>query len=520
LKQRDVSAAFRKKLDALSLYVVRAFMSEPPEINALQKAITRARDGLALASASGAPPGDAAAMPMLAAMLGALDVFAGVPAITSVGAPAPPQPAEAPPRAREPVWQPRVLDRATAETPAFAPAPVAFAPALQRAAPVADPDSARKNLASIVAKLTALYERRANLLDDLLATWGALKALDTQALHAIQSLRWLGGAGLAGAEAALANAEDEASRFAAVTALLQIGAREHVFAWLGQTPETACPGALFAFRMGADRADLERLLELGVRTNGAWRVRVLADLAEHGRCAPQELLALLDDPDDTVAVGAAEILAWVGRDADLDEAVRGRARDASPARRPALLFAGLALGSRESLLELRRVVDAGAPVTARDIDALAVAGEMEDARRLIHLAARQPELAPLAVLAAGHLGDLASVAAIAAVDVAAPVRARALRTVQGPTPPVSPETVGVRVLYGQPWTVSRALGRLAAPDELLRARGWYALEVAIRSGAHPLIVFDPRASADVQEAAADALRAAIGRQRGHRSLLR
>jgi hypothetical protein len=490
-------------------------------VNALQKAVTRAQDGLVITRATDAPPADAAITLMLAALLGELDLFARGEPLTAAVPPPPPASArtqfDQAPRPL-PVFvsapRPAQVARLGREPPSAAADVQAQPP---RPPPIADPDSARKNLASIVAKLTALYERRASLIRDLLATWGALKALDAQMLYALQSLRWLGPAGRAGAGAALGDADDEAARFAAVSAMLQIGASDHVFARVEETPASVSPGTLFAFRVGATVAELERLFELGARTNSAWRVPVLAALAEHGRRAPETLLALLDEPDDEVAGGAAEILAWIGRGANLGEAVRGRARDVSPARRCALLFADVAFGSRESLLELRRLVDAGAAVTAPAIDALAIAGESEDAERLTRVAACRPELAPLAVLAAGHLGNPTATAAIAAVEVDGPLRARALRTIQGVGPVAYPERRGARVLYGEPWTLARALGRLAAPDEMRRARGWYALEIAVRSGARAPVLFDSTASADIQETAAEILRAAIGGQHGVRN---
>ena len=68
-------------------------------------------------------------------------------------------------------------------------------------------------------------------------------------------------------------------------------------------------------------------------------------------------------------------------------------------------------------------------------------------------------------------------------------------------------------------TMFRALGRLtprktiAAPDELLRSRPWYALELAVRSGARPGGVLDRRARAELQEIAADRIGAFTAAQR-------
>jgi hypothetical protein len=131
-----------------------------------------------------------------------------------------------------------------------------------------------------------------------------------------------------------------------------------------------------------------------------------------------------------------------------------------------------------ALQQLRRMLDAGTSVTVAVVDALAAAGSAADAERLLHLAARDEALAPLAVLAAGHLGY----------------------------PIVAAGRPTQRLLGGKPWTLAAALARLADPGELARARRWHALELMVRTGVRPQIVFDATARVHTQDAAVARLR--------------
>jgi hypothetical protein len=158
------------------------------------------------------------------------------------------------------------------------------------------------------------------------------------------------------------------------------------------------------------------------------------------------------------------------------------------------------------------MVDGGTPVGAPAVQALAVAGNAADASRLLALATRQPELAGLAVLAAGHLGDPAVGDVIVGLpaDVPPELRARALRTIRGDSARSAPG--GGRLLYGSPWSVEGLLARLVAPDELLRARPWYALEGFIRTGVPAAAALDRRSAAARQEQAAATIRSTLFEQ--------
>src|SRR6185369_7668223 len=143
----------------------------------------------------------------------------------------------------------------------------------------------------------------------------------------------------------------------------------------------------------------------------------------------------------------------------------------------AMLLAAISLGSTSALHQLRDALDDARPAGAAAITALAVAGEAGDAARLLALAARAPELAAQATLAAAHLGDPATADAIAgaiasgdapegpaAIDEA--VTGRARRTILGDdaltgrSVPVAGAADARRLLYGAPWTLAGALARL------------------------------------------------------------
>jgi hypothetical protein len=209
---------------------------------------------------------------------------------------------------------------------------------------------------------------------------------------------------------------------------------------------------------------------------------------------------------------------WVGRAPADRDSIEARLRaGVPPGRNAPLLFAAVALGSTAALLEVRRLFDASAPVTTRAVDALAVAGGAEDTRRLLALATRDEALAPVAVLAAGHLGSRADAQAIAtaagAVDDV--VRARALESILGaePGPPAgAPGPAGAasgRWLRGRPWTTAGALDRLDAADEPIVSRSWHALEAVVRSGVRPGVVFDAAARVGAQRRAGAELRRAV-----------
>jgi hypothetical protein len=400
-------------------------------------------------------------------------------------------------------------------------------------------DSASAIVVSLLPKLAGLYDRRVSVGRDLLATWRDLEAVDGEIARAVRTLAWIGGDGAAAAEEALGVAEDEGQRFAAVLALLHTGAAATVLDFFVERDAggAAPPGALAALRLGADGALLGQI-EAFAPPDAGLRAAILRARADRGELAGGALVALADDPDGGVAACAAELLAWCGSPPGDTEAALGLLRAPMPAaRRDALLFAAVALGSAEALQRIRELLDQGRLVTAAAIDALAVAGAPGDAARLLALAARDPACAPLATLAAAHLGDPETAAALAVpvaddgsagdetpdgvVDPNLIAHARQAILGPGPPPPLprhgraagAPSVEAPRLLHGAPWTVAAALARLGAPGELVRARAWYALEVGVRSGVRPGAVLDGSAAAAVQRAATAAIGAALAGRR-------
>ena len=404
------------------------------------------------------------------------------------------------------------------------PAPPLFVPPreqdtpapLEPSPPATDPGRAGTIISSLLSKLTRLHHRRRVFLRDPLTPWRTFKAVNIQIQHAIQSIKWIGVKGLSVAEAALAAAEAEDERFAAATVLLHTGGSKHCSRLSSSgPPRTKRPLPARSSRSewrGRHRGSCvwRPLLDSG--TSQA-RTFVLAIFAEHGRISADRLIALLDDPSDEVSTCAASLLAWIGRSPnDKDPSGFDYARGPRRTSMRAVVCGRLSRSTR-ALDELRRMLDTGVAVTPLTIDALAVAGGPDDADRLLRLAVRQPDLGPLAVLAAGHLGNPAISAAISETSAEESLRARSLRTIWGEVDAPRAESRGGRLLYGAPWTIPAALTCLATPDELLRSRPWYALKVALRAGIRPNAAINPQSLSEIQEGASAQARATVTAQR-------
>jgi hypothetical protein len=358
--------------------------------------------------------------------------------------------------------------------------------------------------------IAGLYDRRRHLLADVLASWRDLREVDRQLQNATRSVSWIEGAVLQPARAMLENADGEAERFAAAFALLHVGGAEAVLSFLSASSGAEArigDGVLSALRLAGDSPLWQQVVATsppGVDANAY----CLSWLADRRQLSADVLLERLDDPGDATAIRAAELLAWLGRPPGDTRLVEERLRHGvGEGRLCAFLYAATALGSLNALEEIRRRIDKGDPITAHAVEALAVGGSARDSQRLLQLASRDEALAPLALLAAGHLGDRAAAAALAAGAEPPAAAARARRTILDGGDGSGP--AGPRLLYGKAWTLPGALVRLEDPNELVRARSWYALEVAVRTGARPLAVLDASARVFVQDAAGARIRAAI-----------
>jgi hypothetical protein len=309
-------------------------------------------------------------------------------------------------------------------------------------------------------------------------------------------------------------ADDEPERFAATCALLHVGgaAALHSFLSASGSATSVGDGILSALRMAADAELWKQVLAISPHHSGASACH-LSWLADTGQLSADVLLGRLDDPSDTTAIRAAELLAWLGHPPVDTRIVEGRIRTGvSEARLYPFLYAAVALGSLKALQEIRRHIDAGDPVTEHAVEALAVAGAPRDSQRLLQLASRDEALAPLALLAAGHLGDRTTVTALAGGAEPSGAAKRAHQTIMNGND--SPSPAGARLLYGNVWSLSGVLARLSEPNELVRARLWFALEAGVRTGAQPIaVVLDASARASLQEAATARIRSAMEKWR-------
>ena len=499
---------------ALDRAVLTLFEGSPVPSN-VASVFETLRQCLELARSGKLSDGDKAELPRLEKLADLLQELAA------------PRPApEPPPRPASPApgSVPMPAKRSTApssERAPKAPAPPAVAsPAapsskvagIRVTLPFGSPPRTDEIVTAVLSKLASLYLWRASLLADVLSSWRDFRHMDGQLQDAIWSATWLDAAILPAARELLVVAEDEAGRFAAGLALLVTNRADVLEAFLAAPAGAASfesEGIWCALRLGADLAVWQRLGEAlpGLRKMNAHHLSALADV---GQLAADTLLELLHDTSDELAIRAAELLAWLGRPPADARIVEGLlAQGVSESRLGPFLYCAVALGSATALEQVRRRLDAEESMSAYAIDALAVAGGAHDSERLLRLAARDEALAPLALLAAGHLGNRAVVSAVSAGAEPAAAAQRARRTIVGDAAEEMAGPTGERLLYGKAWALPGVLARLGAADELLRARRWLALEMTVRTGAQPSAVLDISARIAVQDAAITHIRTAI-----------
>jgi hypothetical protein len=219
---------------------------------------------------------------------------------------------------------------------------------------------------------------------------------------------------------------------------------------------------------------------------------LLPILAEDGRLSAEELLDFAKHPSDDVAVPAAEALAWSGSSRDGSILLSWAHHEATPRRANVLLFAATALGSSEALAEVRkRLSGPAAAASFHLVEAMAIAGDDSDADRLLALVALPEADGAHVLLAAASLGSTGVLVALPALANMVPQNAleEARRMIAGRelvgTTTARPRTTEMRLLHGEPWSVSGLLSRLAAPDEPIQSQQRLALEVRVRTGLAP-----------------------------------
>ena len=523
-------------LGSLFRNALRTFDVMPPDAEARAKALKRADECLHLARAAGAQPADQANVPLLEQVRQLLR--------ESPGATAPPlsQPASPPPTTRRDrrdtppqVWsQPRPLvtppqvwsqPRPVHPSPR-APSPASSsssrpprAPGAPRSPAVADPGSTQALVARLLGRLADLSAHRRTLLQAPLAIWSDLVALEHATDQVIRALTWAGVPAtdcLVQALAAIAagatedpDAASDDAIFAIALALLRTGRAQELFGCLGSGGEPAVRtsgGAWAALRFAA--ADhLASIVALAAEPGQPASPVLLDILTDHALITADQLVLSLDSPDDGVAARAAELLAWLGDGrADAQALDRRLAGDLPPARQQSLRFAAALLGSSGALAELRASADAGEPPqSALAIDALVAAGTSTDAGQLLVWATADSPLAALALLAVAHLGHADHLPAIDGSPADLALKQRARVQILGDDRASSPGSAPprdlrvTRLLRGRPWTRVEALARLCAPDELLCARRWHALEALAYPGTRPVGALDPATPIAIQE---------------------
>ena len=221
------------------------------------------------------------------------------------------------------------------------------------------------------------------------------------------------------------------------------------------------------------------------------RAMLLPLLVERGQLLPGQLVPLVEHADDGVAVEAALALARIGEAQHAATLATLASRAKHPRRSNALLFAAVALGSAPALAEARSRVRKREEFDQQLVDALAIAGDDSDAALLIDLAAHPDTDAGAVLSAAASLGCAATVRALPAFADSVPKRVleEASRMILGKSQD-SPSDAkakdpSIRLLHGQPWSVTGLLARLAADDETVRSQRRLALELRVRTGLAP-----------------------------------
>jgi hypothetical protein len=453
----------------------------------IRQAVDELRFGLKLIQNSRRPAdhaqlaGTAEALSFLAPLEGTM-----APEPVRILAPAPP-PASA---ALSPQTHPNPPPPAPAIVPRPAPAEAGDRTRPSKQQSLAFP-TVRLRLVGLLNRFNALHVA----LTEPLATLRDLGAAEIELDKIVQAVKWLGVKCVPAFLKACENAETVEDRLVASAALIHLGALGSVEKMMSMLEGAVAekhplpPIAGTILRTFTDAAVLDGMLKLLLKPAGdALGSLLLPPLAEQGVLSAEQLSKLMNHPSDDLAVPAAEALAWFG-DARNAPLLLASARKApTPGRADALLFAAVALGSVEALAEVRAQLPDRADSSHHLVEALAIAGDASDAPRLLALAEQTSVEADHSLLAAANLGCDATVQALPAL--VSHVRretieqARRMILGSGSTHP-SDEASALRILHGEPWSVSGLLSRLAAPDEPVQSQRRLALEVRVRTGFVP-----------------------------------
>ena len=340
------------------------------------------------------------------------------------------------------------------------------------------------------ATLHAVLHGSAHLLPDLDRSSDALDAR-------LLAIDWLGRDRIPAFVKVSREAKEPEDRLVASAALVHLqapGGAERSMTVLERAAHAAplAPVALTILRTLVGQHFVECVRTVFEKTKSdSVRAMLLPLLVERGQLLSGQLVPLVEHADDGVAVEAALALARIGEAQHAATLATLASRAKHPRRSNALLFAAVALGSAPALAEIRARLRKREEFDQQLVDALAIAGDDSDAALLIDLAAH-PDADVCAVLsAAASLGCAATVRALPVFADSVPKRVleEASRVILGksqdPLSDPKAKDPSIRLLHGQPWSVTGLLARLAADDETVRSQRRLALELRVRTGLAP-----------------------------------
>jgi hypothetical protein len=490
VRRHGTSPALKVTLRQAVKTLARALVETDTKTQAetIRQTIDELRFGLHLIQNSQRPAdhaqlqGTTEALSFLAPLEGAM-----APEPVRILAPAPPPPAsELPKPQAHPFLSP------PAQTPVLRPVPAKAEDKTRPSEPQSlDFPTVRLRLIGLTRKFKSLRVA----LTEPLTTLRDLDVACAELDKIVQAVKWLGVKCVPAFLKASENAETVADRLIASAALIHLGSLGGVEKMMSMLEGVVAeeqplpPIAATILRTFTDATVLDGMLKLLLKPGGdALGSLLLPLLAEQGVLSSEQLLKLTNHPRDALAVPAAEALAWSGDAYNAPLLLASARKATTPGRANALLFAAVALGSAEALVEVRAQLPERAASSHHLAEALAIAGDDSDAPRLIALAEKPGIDADHLLLAVANLGCVATVQALPALvsHVRRETLERARRMIlgSGSTHP-SDEASAIRRLHGEPWSVSGLLSRLAAPDEPLQSQRRLALEIRVRTGLVP-----------------------------------
>lgn len=339
--------------------------------------------------------------------------------------------------------------------------------------------------ATLLSRISTLYERRVRLLADVSITNGDLARVDDRLLRAIHAAAWT--------QEAQGEEDAEVTEFARVAvAVARTAVRDKgpLHGFLDACVlETAVDAVRFVPRGRVSRV-LDRLsMSVGSTRSGAIAARVAA---EHGRPTPESVVAELLTESFDIATIAAGVLDSMGeQQRGLVEAARERLeRDAAtPGADEFACVLAWTTGDERLLGYARALVADGRP-SLPAISALAAFGDEGDAELLARAASADGPFADFAALACGHLGF--STAVVTLIDQASDAMADKLSSLVFGSSGRPAKAVG-RLLHGAPRSLDHLRELGAVDDEWVFLSAWRSRELRMHDRTVAFAACEPRA---------------------------